>query len=672
MENKIFFLKKHMFFESITILSIGMVVSLFLLYKLYKSSPTKGKDVAIANIIRDSSFVYLKTQYLVVGIVSILLGILVYFILGKEQIFFFFAGVLSATISSFFTMNLGTKANIATVDKAKSSLRESFNISFLSSLSGASFLTVCSIVPVLITSMTENFSKNLVALSVGVSFVSVIARLGGGVFTKGADVGADMVGKVEHSLEEDSPRNPAVIADNVGDNVGDIAGMTADLSESIIVAIASAIILNPNSKEFILLSSSFGIIGSIIAILFVRKEHPEKAITKFSSICFIIVAGLVGLLCKFGEVYKPLETFVCFSIGLVLSIFVMYVTKYYTDPAFCPVKNMLKSSESGHGANIIQGLAFGYESTIGSVIIVIGAILGCFKIGGLYGISIGIVGIMSMVTCFLTQDLFGPISDNAGGIAEMSEMDSEVRDRTDILDTAGNTTKAITKGYAIASALFASILMFFLFTEDLRTIKSINVILDLNDQLFIPSILFGGIIPFAFCSISMKSVSKAAISVVQEVRKQIKLEPGILTGKVAPDYKKTVEQLTNFSIKSMVIPALLPIIAPILSFLIGRKYSINSAFASLSLTLVGITIVGSIQSISMITSGGLWDNTKKHFKNLDVENKLNMDEKSKKSLKEAVIVGDTVGDPFKDTSGPSLNSVIKLASLTAILIIYCS
>lgn len=664
------FLKKHMFVGTGVIFGISLVLSLVFLYNLHNVKKQKGKHQEIANIIRKSSFVYLKTQYVVIGIVSLFIGAFVKYILGWEQVAFFFVGVISATIASFFGMNIATLANVATVEKAKHSLNESFSTAITASLSGSSFLTIISVVPVMVAAITEKFSQNLIALSMGVSFVSVFARLGGGIFTKGADVGADMVGKIEHSLEEDSPKNPAVIADCVGDNVGDIAGMITDLCESIIVAIASAIILNPTSKEFVLITMAFGIIGAIASVFLVRKQKPEKAVANFATVSFLVVAALTALLCRFGEVTNPMETFICFTIGLILSILVMNVTKYYTDPSFYPVKNMLEVSKSGHGSNVIQGLSYGYESTVPSALIVISGILICYTLNGLQGISIGIIGIMSMVTCFLTQDIFGPISDNAGGIAEMSSMPSEVRDRTDVLDAIGNTTKAVTKGYAIASALFASVLMFYLFKEDLHSILGITMSIDISDRFFLPSLLFGGIVPFAFCGISMRAVGEAAASVVKEVREQIHKHPGILEGTVEPDYEKTVKNLTNFSTKKMIVPALLPILAPIIAFLVGSKFGQTAAFTCLSLTLVGITVVGSLQSIAMITSGGLWDNTKKYFKTLVSEGKLKMDAKSEKMLKEAVIVGDTVGDPFKDTSGPSLNSVIKLASLTAILIVY--
>jgi K(+)-stimulated pyrophosphate-energized sodium pump len=638
---------------------ISIILTIYLYFYVIKQDNNDEKGLSISNIIRSASMTYLKKQYSIIFGVAVAVGFLVYYIFGCTATICFGVGVSASSLAGFYNMNISTLANIRTVQAAKKSLQAAFKVSFLSGAAGSVFLNTlgCLVVfGVIVTSncYNLNLTKNLIGLSIGASLVSVFARLGGGIFTKGADVGADLVGKLEIGLNEDDYRNPAVIADNVGDNVGDCAGMSADLMESYIVSLSAAtIIFLKINSYFPLLICVLGLVSCFIPLIFMRyKKVWKEMLNYFNTSCL--------LFCGFSYLFKnSMSEWYCLLIGVAAVASILKVTEYYTSSDFSPIKKLAEVSKYGAGNNIIFGLALSYESVVLPCIIVISGILGCYMLCGLHGITLGVISIVALSPAILVLDLYGPITDNAGGIAEMSN-NSEIRPITDELDAIGNTTKAITKGYAIGSAIFAAVIMFYLFQEDLLAVHGISLVKNLSDPVVLCGIIMGAIVPYLFAGLSMKSVSIAAGKVVQEVRRQIQNNPGILDGSSQPDYHSTITFLTKISIQQMILPSLLPIVVPVAAFTLGYLIEGNG-FALLASCLLGVTIIGSLISISATVAGGAWDNTKKF---------IEMNEGKSSKGYAAAVIGDTVGDPLKDTTGPSLNSVIKLANLVGMMMIY--
>lgn len=666
------------------IISIGSIIWLII---LLKQSSGKGKQLDIAKLIRSSSLIYLKEQYKVILAIMALLSIPIWYFFGIGVVSFL-NGILIAAGCSSLSIIVSTLINVKTVEVAKKSLSSAFYFVFYcaSSLSlifiTISIFTVLSTISICKSRFFINIKDLLTCLCIGVSLVSIFTRLGGGIFTKGADVGADMVGKIEKDMKEDDARNPAVIADNVGDNIGDGSGTTADLVESLIISLSSSTLLILNTlkspESFSLIYKTFflifgGCITSLISLftlrLFLKSQDqfqsfdPENAIRKFNFLsCFLLILIGIFISAKLGLAYNHLY---CFIVGVLCAFASIKLTEYYTSTKHSPVQEICEASEYGHGANVISGISLGFASILPAVLISTIGVITCSYFSGLIGIAFGTIGVMSWATSVLSQDLIGPVVDNAGGIAVMADLPEEIRERTDRLDILGNTTKAIAKGYTLTSALFTSILMFYYFESNLNSLLKISssstgLLLNITNPIIVFSILIGITLPFVFSTFALKSVGKAAQSVVQEIRHQLS-NPLIISGQIDPDYKSTIVSLTHQSLKGMIFPSLLPIIFPCVLFSITLLcFGTIEAFQSLSCFIIGNTMSGSVQSIFMITAGGAWDNAKKL---LESRNKKHTD-----TYKFAV-TGDTVGDPFKDTAGPSLNSLIKLTNLVGILII---
>jgi K(+)-stimulated pyrophosphate-energized sodium pump len=669
-----------------------------------------AKMQEISAAVREGAQAYLRRQYTTIGIVGIVIFLIVGLTLGWLVGIGFAIGAFLSGLAGFIGMNVSVRANVRTAQAAISSLAGGLEIAFKAgAITG---LLVASLALLGVTlyfgflTGTMHFAPNdrividsMVALGFGASLISIFARLGGGIFTKGADVGGDLVGKVEAGIPEDDPRNPATIADNVGDNVGDCAGMAADLFETYAVTTVATMVLaaiffngTPVLGAMMTLPLAIGgicILTSIAGTFFVKLPANQsimgalyRGLIVTGALSLVGIALVIALLIGFGSLpgvtYTGLRLFVCGIAGLAVTGLIIWITEYYTGTEFRPVKSIAAASVTGHGTNVIQGLAISLEATALPAIVIIAGILVTYSLAGLFGIAIAVTTMLALAGMIVALDAFGPVTDNAGGIAEMAGLPKEVRKSTDALDAVGNTTKAVTKGYAIGSAGLGALVLFAAYNEDLRFFISdparhpyfAGVKLDfaLTNPYVVVGLLFGGLLPYLFGAMAMTAVGRAASSIVEEVRRQFKEKPGIMQGTDKPDYGRAVDMLTRSAIKEMIIPSLLPVLSPIVVYFViyaiagGGAAGKSAGFSAVGAMLLGVIVTGLFVAISMTSGGGAWDNAKKYIEDGHYGGKGS-------DAHKAAVTGDTVGDPYKDTAGPAVNPMIKITNIVALLLL---
>ena len=659
----------------------------------------------IAAAVQEGASAYLNRQYRTIAIAGVAIFIIVCILLTIPVGIGFLIGAILSGVTGYIGMHISVRANVRTADGARQGLAHGLSIAFRAGavtgmlVAGLALLAVAGYYSLLLMFGAEGrgLIDPLVALGFGASLISIFARLGGGIFTKGADVGADLVGKVEAGIPEDDPRNPAVIADNVGDNVGDCAGMAADLFETYAVTVVATMVLayiffagtdfQSLAMAYPLAIGAICIPCSIVGTFFV-KLGPSQSIMGalykgfvVSAVLSIVGIGLVTLvLLGFGTTYTAgasqfngFQLFLCAVIGLLVTGLLIWVTEFYTGTDFRPVKSIAQSSTTGHGTNVIQGLAISMEATAIPAIIICAAIIAAYSLAGLFGIGVAVTAMLALSGMVVALDAYGPVTDNAGGIAEMADLESSVRDTTDALDAVGNTTKAVTKGYAIGSAGLGALVLFAAYTADIAFFKAqpeeypyfadVTVNFSLENPYVVVGLIIGGLLPYLFGALGMTAVGRAAGSVVEEVRRQFREMPGIMEGTEKPNYGRAVDLLTKAAIREMIIPSLLPVLAPIVMFCVILLLADKSAaFSAVGAMLLGVIVTGLFVAISMTAGGGAWDNAKKYIED------GNHGGKGSEAHK-AAVTGDTVGDPYKDTAGPAVNPMIKITNIVALLLL---
>ena len=693
---------------------IVLAGALSIVYAAWATSSVLGADAGnarmqeIAAAVREGAQAYLRRQYTTIGIVGIVIFALLAYFLGILVAVGFLIGAVLSGAAGFIGMNVSVRANVRTAQAATKSLAGGLELAFKAGaitgllVAGLALLGVTLYFMYLtqgagLPANSRTVVDALVALGFGASLISIFARLGGGIFTKGADVGGDLVGKVEAGIPEDDPRNPATIADNVGDNVGDCAGMAADLFETYAVTAVATMVLaaiffatSPLLVNMMILPLAIGgicIITSIIGTFFVKLGASQsimgalyKGLIATGVLSLFGVAFVIHQLVGFGPLagvkYTGLALFECGVVGLAVTGLIIWITEYYTGTGYRPVKSIAQSSVTGHGTNVIQGLAISMESTALPAIVIIAGILITYSLAGLFGIAIATTTMLALAGMIVALDAFGPVTDNAGGIAEMAGLPKEVRKSTDALDAVGNTTKAVTKGYAIGSAGLGALVLFAAYNEDLKFFiasKSpyfvgVNPDFSLNNPYVVVGLLFGGLLPYLFGAMGMTAVGRAAGAIVEEVRRQFREKPGIMKGTDKPDYGKAVDLLTKAAIKEMIIPSLLPVLSPIFVYFViyaiagGGAAGKSAAFSAVGAMLLGVIVTGLFVAISMTSGGGAWDNAKKYIEDGHFGGKGS-------DAHKAAVTGDTVGDPYKDTAGPAVNPMIKITNIVALLLL---
>lgn len=694
---------------------LSIAYGAFTIRAVMASDAGNARMQEIAGAIQEGAQAYLTRQYQTIAIAGVPIFIIVGLLLGWLVAIGFLIGAVLSGLAGFVGMHVSVRANVRTAQASTVSLADGLSMAFRAGavtgllVAGLALLGVVVYYSFLVGGMgysttSRTVIDSLVALGFGASLISIFARLGGGIFTKGADVGGDLVGKVEAGIPEDDPRNPATIADNVGDNVGDCAGMAADLFETYAVTVVATMVLaaiyfvgQPVVSSIMiypLAICGICVVTSIIGTYFVRLGANQsimgalyKGIIATGVLSLIALYPLTDYMLGMGTVFKTtggvtftgMDLFWCGAVGLAVTALIIVVTEYYTGIGYRPVRSISQASVTGHGTNVIQGLAVSLEATALPALIIVAGIIITFKLAGLFGIAIAVTTMLALAGMVVALDAFGPVTDNAGGIAEMAGLPKEIRRTTDALDAVGNTTKAVTKGYAIGSAGLGALVLFAAYNEDLKYFISqaqpgslfhnLTVDFSLSNPYVVVGLLFGGLLPYLFGGIAMTAVGRAASSIVEEVRRQFKEKPGIMQGKDKPDYARAVDMLTRAAIKEMIIPSLLPVLSPIVCFFLVKWIAgTGNAFAALGAMLLGVIVTGLFVAISMTAGGGAWDNAKKAFEDGFVDKDGVKHLKGSEAHK-ASVTGDTVGDPYKDTAGPAVNPMIKITNIVALLLL---
>jgi K(+)-stimulated pyrophosphate-energized sodium pump len=695
---------------------LSVVYGLWAILDVMKRDAGTQRMQEIAGAIAEGAQAYLRRQYTTIAIVGVVLFALIAYFLGLRVAVGFAVGAILSGVAGFIGMNVSVRANVRTAQAATQSLGGGLDVAFKAGavtgmlVAGLALLGVALYFGYLtriagLPSSSREVVDSLVALGFGASLISIFARLGGGIFTKGADVGGDLVGKVEAGIPEDDPRNPATIADNVGDNVGDCAGMAADLFETYAVTIVATMVLaaiffagQPVLESMLLYPLSIGaacIATSIAGTFFVKLGQNQSimgalykgliATGVLSIVAVAVVNYLVfgGFGAEFrtgtGVAFTSGDLFWCAVVGLAVTALIVVITEYYTGVGYRPVRSIAQASVTGHGTNVIQGLAVSLEATALPTVVIVTGIVVAFKLAGLFGIAIAVTAMLALAGMIVALDAFGPVTDNAGGIAEMAGLPKEVRKSTDALDAVGNTTKAVTKGYAIGSAGLGALVLFAAYTSDLNYFvqnsnqypyfQGVQANFSLANPYVVVGLLFGGLIPYLFGGMGMTAVGRAAGAVVVEVRRQFRDKPGIMQGTDRPDYGRAVDMLTRAAIKEMIVPSLLPVLAPIVTYFVVYWIAGKSqAFSAVGAMLLGVIVTGLFVAISMTSGGGAWDNAKKSFEDGFTDEAGTTHHKGSEAHK-ASVTGDTVGDPYKDTAGPAVNPAIKITNIIALLLL---